>query len=93
MEENDLILTPQRTWHHHENPSDEPVIWLDAIDTPFVRNLNAIFYEQYSSMKQPVVDAATACSWTRAGPGRDGAAWMPKEVWRWPTSGRPPTIN
>ena len=52
MEENDLILTPQRTWHHHENPSDEPVIWLDAIDTPFVRNMNAIFYEQYSSMKQ-----------------------------------------
>ena len=69
MEENDLILTPQRTWHHHENPSDEPVIWLDAIDTPFVRNINAIFYEQYSDMKQPVVDASDSvqldAGWTR----------------------------
>jgi 1-hydroxy-2-naphthoate dioxygenase len=69
MEENDLILTPQRTWHHHENPSDEPVIWLDAIDTPFVRNMNAIFYEQYSSMKQPVVDDSDSvqldAGWTR----------------------------
>ncbi|TMB64855.1 MAG: cupin domain-containing protein, partial [Deltaproteobacteria bacterium] len=69
MEENDLILTPQQTWHHHENPSDEPVIWLDAIDTPFVRNMNAIFYEQYSSMKQPVVDASDSvqldAGWTR----------------------------
>jgi gentisate 1,2-dioxygenase len=43
------VLGPQRTWHHHENPSDEPVIWLDAIDTPFVRNMNAIFYEQYGT--------------------------------------------
>ena len=69
MEENDLILTPQRTWHHHENPTDEPVIWLDAIDTPFVRNMNAMFYEQYSSMKQPVVDASDSvqldAGWTR----------------------------
>jgi gentisate 1,2-dioxygenase len=56
MEENDLILTPQGTWHHHENPTEEAVIWLDAIDTPFVRNINAIFYEQHSSMKQPLAD-------------------------------------
>jgi 1-hydroxy-2-naphthoate dioxygenase len=57
-EENDLILTPQGTWHHHENPTDESVIWLDAIDTPFVRNINAMFYEQHSTMKQPLVDDA-----------------------------------
>ena len=45
------------------------MIWLDAIDTPFVRNMNAIFYEQYSSMKQPVVDASDSvqldAGWTR----------------------------
>jgi 1-hydroxy-2-naphthoate dioxygenase len=57
MMENDLILTPQGAWHHHENPSDEYVVWLDAIDTPFVRNMNAIFYEQNADMKQPAVDA------------------------------------
>lgn len=69
MEENDLILTPQGTWHHHENPSDEYVIWLDAIDTPFVKNMNAIFYEQYASMKQPAVDDSDRVQlqvgWTR----------------------------
>lgn len=58
MEENDLILTPQGTWHHHENPTGESVIWLDAIDTPLVRNINAIFYEQHAEMKQPLADEA-----------------------------------
>jgi gentisate 1,2-dioxygenase len=66
------------------------VIWLDAIDTPFVRNMNAIFYEQYGSMKQPLVNAP--CS-TAAGPGLDGVAWMPKEAWRWPTNGGLPMTN
>jgi len=56
MEENDLIMTPQGTWHHHENPSDEYVIWLDAIDTPFVRTVNAVFYEQHESLKQPLIE-------------------------------------
>ncbi len=69
MEENDLILTPQGAWHHHENPSDDYVIWLDAIDTPFVRNVNALFYEQHSSMKQPLVDdkesVALQVGWAR----------------------------
>jgi 1-hydroxy-2-naphthoate dioxygenase len=69
MVENDLILTPQGAWHHHENPSDEYVIWLDAIDTPFVKNMNAIFYEQYTSMKQPAVDESDSVQlhvgWTR----------------------------
>ena len=45
------MLRPREVaWAHRH---DEPVIWLDAIDTPFVGNMNAIFYEQYSSMKQP----------------------------------------
>jgi 1-hydroxy-2-naphthoate dioxygenase len=71
MEENDLILTPQGMWHHHENPTDEPVVWLDAIDTPFVKNVNAIFYEQHPTMQQPLVDdsdsIALQLGWTRSG--------------------------
>ena len=58
MEDNDLILTPQGTWHHHENPSDNDVVWLDAIDTPFVKNANALFYEQSARMKQPLIEEA-----------------------------------
>ncbi len=53
FEENDLLLTPQGTWHHHENPTDDYLIWLDAIDTPFVKSVNAMFYEQFSEAKQP----------------------------------------
>jgi gentisate 1,2-dioxygenase len=62
-------LTPQGTWHHHENPTEETVIWLDAIDTPLVKNVNAMFYEQYSSMKQPLADetesAELRAGWVR----------------------------
>jgi 1-hydroxy-2-naphthoate dioxygenase len=68
MNDNDLILTPQGMWHHHENPSDDYTIWLDAIDTPLVRNLNAIFYEQYAEMRQPPMEgerAALHAGWVR----------------------------
>lgn len=55
MEPADLILTPQTCWHDHGNPSAEPMVWLDVLDYPFVRMLNAIFYEAYNDRKQEVV--------------------------------------
>lgn len=48
MEDWSLILTPPDAWHHHENHGDDRVIWLDAIDTPLVKSLNALFYEPSS---------------------------------------------
>src|SRR5262249_15952878 len=30
MEEGDLILTPQLSWHDHTNDSGKPIIWLDG---------------------------------------------------------------
>lgn len=63
MEDNDLILTPQGAWHHHENPSDDYPIWLDAIDTPFVRNSNAIFYEQSPTEGQEMVGEGDSARW------------------------------
>ena len=47
MEDYDLILTPQWTWHDHRNPSKKSTIWLDALDVPFVLGLNVPFYEPY----------------------------------------------
>jgi len=47
MENYDLILTPQWTWHDHHNPAEEPAIWLDALDVPLVQSLNMPFYEPY----------------------------------------------
>jgi gentisate 1,2-dioxygenase len=55
MDDWDLILTPAGMWHHHENHTDQRVIWLDAIDTPFVRSVNAGFYEQAPEAQQPVL--------------------------------------
>ena len=35
MEPNDLILTPQWTWHDHQNPTKETAVWVDVLDVPF----------------------------------------------------------
>lgn len=47
MEPGDLVLTPPWTWHDHRNDTDEPMLWLDGLDVPFVQHLNAQFYEDY----------------------------------------------
>ena len=37
MEPGDLILTPGWSWHGHVHPGgDEPVVWMDGLDAPFV---------------------------------------------------------
>ena len=50
----DLVLTPKWTWHDHANDTDAPMIWLDGLDTPLVRMLEAGFYEHYDGEAQPV---------------------------------------
>src|SRR5207247_2968440 len=37
----DLVLTPNWSWHDHANDTDAPMIWLDGLDTPLVRMLEA----------------------------------------------------
>jgi gentisate 1,2-dioxygenase len=54
MQPGDLVLTPNWTWHDHANDSAGPVIWLDGLDAPLVRLLEAYFYEQYPQETQPV---------------------------------------
>jgi len=45
MEEGDLILTPQLTWHDHGNDTDEPIVWLDALDIPLTLALHQFAQE------------------------------------------------
>lgn len=45
MEPNDLVLTPSWFWHSHANVADEPVIWLDGLDSPIVRAFRADLFE------------------------------------------------
>ena len=43
MEKGDLILTPSGLWHEHGHTGKGPVIWLDALDLPIVRALEACY--------------------------------------------------
>lgn len=54
MEEGDLILTPNWTWHDHHNESDQPIIWLDGLDGPLIQSFNVLFFEEYERNEQPI---------------------------------------
>ena len=66
MEEGDLILTPNWTWHDHHNESDKPIIWLDGLDGPLIQSLNVLFFEEYEKAEQPIT-RSTGESVTRLG--------------------------
>lgn len=55
MHPGDFIITPSWTWHDHGNPASEPVVWLDGLDIPLVRFLDAGFAEDYPQDEQEVV--------------------------------------
>jgi gentisate 1,2-dioxygenase len=54
MEEGDLILTPNWTWHDHHNESEGPIIWLDGLDGPLIQSLNVLFFEDSETAEQPI---------------------------------------
>ena len=53
MEDFDLVLTPNWTWHAHHNRSDRPTYWVDVLDVPLVLGLNQTFYEPGTGEDQP----------------------------------------
>ncbi len=54
MEAGDLTLTPSWVWHDHNNPTKEPVIWLDCLDAPLVGYLDSMFQVPFPEDTQPV---------------------------------------
>jgi len=54
MQPGDFIITPSWTWHDHGNEATGPVVWLDGLDIPLVRFLDAGFAENYLTAQQPV---------------------------------------
>src|SRR6266508_5244988 len=51
----DLLIQPNWEWHDHVNHSNEPIIWIDALDSGLVNFLNASFREEWSEgMNQPL---------------------------------------
>jgi len=59
----DLVLTPNWSWHDHANDTDAPMIWLDGLDTPLVRMLEAGFYEEYHQERQDLGAPVNASQW------------------------------
>jgi gentisate 1,2-dioxygenase len=47
MEDGDLILTPMWAWHEHAHEGDEPMIWIDGLDVPFIQSLQVVSFEPY----------------------------------------------
>jgi gentisate 1,2-dioxygenase len=45
MRRGDLLLTPGMHFHEHHNTSDHPMAWIDGLDIPLVRTLDAGFFE------------------------------------------------
>ncbi len=54
MEEGDLVLTPNWTWHDHHNESEDPIIWLDGLDGPLIQSLNVLFFEDSETPEQTI---------------------------------------
>jgi len=54
MEKGDLLTTPIWAWHDHGNDADVPMLWLDGLDMPFVQSVDAMFFEYYPELTQPL---------------------------------------
>ena len=52
MRYGDFIITPSWTFHDHGNDGREPVVWLDGLDIPLVRFLDAGFAEKSTAKSQ-----------------------------------------
>jgi gentisate 1,2-dioxygenase len=52
MHPGDFVITPNWAWHDHGNESDQPMIWLDGLDIPIVRLLDASFAERGNEERQ-----------------------------------------
>lgn len=58
MEPGDFVITPSMSWHDHGNGSPDPMFWLDGLDIPVVKFLDASFAEGYEADEQPVTRPA-----------------------------------
>jgi gentisate 1,2-dioxygenase len=61
MHRGDFITTPSWTWHDHGNDTPGPMVWLDVLDIPMIRALDASFAEpgraQSQAVTRPVGDS------------------------------------
>jgi len=56
MEPGDLIITPPMRWHDHGHEGRDPVIWLDGLDIPLVRSVEANWASAMKPASAPITD-------------------------------------
>src|SRR3990172_11504960 len=56
MEPGDLIITPPMRRHDHGHEGSEPVVWLDGLDIPLIRALEASWASRMQSARPPVTE-------------------------------------
>jgi gentisate 1,2-dioxygenase len=60
MTPGDAVLTPSWCWHGHANEGSETAFWLDFLDVPFVRHVEATFFEPHPEVFQRPVERDAA---------------------------------
>lgn len=58
MHPGDFVITPSWTPHDHGNESPQPIVWLDGLDIPLVRFLDAGFAEGFGGEPQALTRPA-----------------------------------
>ncbi|KPM49762.1 cupin domain-containing protein [Jiulongibacter sediminis] len=74
LEKGDLVLNPPLLWHDHGSDSDERAIWIDGLDIPLTKYLNANFFEPMGKDVQEV-DTVKNFSVLKYGAGTMKPAW------------------
>ncbi len=76
MRPGDFVLTPPWTWHDHGNETEGAMIWLDGLDVPMIKMLNASFAEPLNEAAQ-VVSRPEGDSLARYGANMVPVDWKP----------------
>ena len=80
----DLVLTPSWAWHDHANESSEPVVWMDGVDRPLVKLLDAVYFEVYRNAGyQPVTKSDREATFQLDMDGLSPARYSPQLAYRW----------
>lgn len=70
MQPGDLLIQPNFAWHDHVNDSEQPIIWIDALDSELVNFLDASFREERTDSKQQPLTKTSGTSRRLYGPIR-----------------------
>jgi gentisate 1,2-dioxygenase len=81
MRPNDVLLTPNWSWHGHASEASVPCSWIDILDVPLVHLLEPMFFEPHPAHYEPVTSVPRSSpfifTWEETVKGLDRAARDP----------------